>query len=122
MWLDPASIKKYCKKKGLTLAQALEAASVSKTAYYSLTRKASVLPESIYSLAESLGVEPYKLLKWGPVEEARIRRREARLRKVLTKHPEVDRDNAWHTLIMLERTPLERLEGALRRGRVNTNI
>lgn len=41
----------------------------------------------------------------------------ARVRKVLTAHPDVDPDNVRHTLILLERPPLERLQRSLIRGR-----
>lgn len=39
------------------------------------------------------------------------------VRKILTAHPDVDPDNVRHTLILLERPPLERLQRSLIRGR-----
>ena len=39
------------------------------------------------------------------------------VRAVLAVHPEADSDNVRHTLILLERPPLERLKRSLIRGR-----
>ncbi|HTR42263.1 MAG TPA: hypothetical protein VMH87_11665 [Pseudomonadales bacterium] len=41
----------------------------------------------------------------------------ARVERVLALHPEADRDNVRHTLILLEQPPLERLQRSLIRGR-----
>jgi hypothetical protein len=41
----------------------------------------------------------------------------ARVDKVLAAHPEADRDNVRHTLILLELPPFERLQRSLIRGR-----
>ena len=40
------------------------------------------------------------------------RRLSMRVGKVLAAHPDADRDNVRHTLILLEQPPLERLQGA----------
>jgi hypothetical protein len=45
------------------------------------------------------------------------RRLNARVEQVLARHPEADRDNVRHTLILLEQPPLERLQRSLIRGR-----
>jgi hypothetical protein len=45
------------------------------------------------------------------------RRLTARVEKVLAAHPEANRDNVRHTLILLEQPPLERLQRSLIRGR-----
>jgi hypothetical protein len=45
------------------------------------------------------------------------RRLSQRVEKVLAAHPEADRDNVRHTLILLEQPPLERLQRSLLRGR-----
>ena len=45
------------------------------------------------------------------------RRLSRRVEKVLAAHPDADRDNVRHTLILLERPPLERLQRSLIRGR-----
>jgi hypothetical protein len=41
----------------------------------------------------------------------------ARVQKVLAAYPEADPDNVRHTLILLEKPPLERLQRSLIRGR-----
>lgn len=41
----------------------------------------------------------------------------ARVRKVLAAHPKANPDNVRHTLILLEKPPLERLQRSLIRGR-----
>lgn len=43
---------------GLSLAETLGEAGVSRTAYYSLLRNESVLPASLLALADRLGVPP----------------------------------------------------------------
>ena len=116
MWLDTEKLKKAVKKRGLSLNQALKVAGVSKTAYYAIISRASLLPESIHALAESLQINPKELLSDGPAEIAKIRRMQAKLERVMRKNPSLDSENVWHTLVMLEMTPIERLSGALRRA------
>jgi hypothetical protein len=48
------------------------------------------------------------------------RRLMARVQLVLAAHPDADRDNVRHTLILLEQPPLERLQKSLIRGRHTT--
>jgi hypothetical protein len=45
----------------------------------------------------------------------------AQVRRVIEKHPEADPDNVRHTLIMLQKPPLERLQRSLLRGRLIAN-
>ena len=45
------------------------------------------------------------------------RRLSARVEEILAAHPDADRDNVRHTLILLEQPPLERLQRSLIRGR-----
>lgn len=45
------------------------------------------------------------------------RRLTARVAKVLAAYPHADPDNVRHTLILLEQSPLERLQRSLIRGR-----
>jgi hypothetical protein len=45
------------------------------------------------------------------------RRISRQVEKVLALHPNADRDNVRHTLILLEQPPLERLQRSLIRGR-----
>jgi hypothetical protein len=43
-----------------------------------------------------------------------------RVDEILELHPEADRDNVRHTLILLELPPLERLQRSLIRGRATS--
>jgi len=45
------------------------------------------------------------------------RRLSTRVEKILMSHPDADPDNIRHTLILLEQSPLERLQRSLIRGR-----
>jgi hypothetical protein len=45
------------------------------------------------------------------------RRLSNRVEEILARHPDADRDNLRHTLILLELPPLERLHRSLIRGR-----
>jgi hypothetical protein len=53
-------------------------------------------------------------------EEVRLLRQarclNRRVDEVMARHPEADRDNVRHTLILLRMSPLERLNRALLRG------
>jgi hypothetical protein len=95
----------------------LEQANVSRTAYYSLTRKESVLPGSVRAIADHLGVAPSRIL----VEVDAAERRAAALlriaRKVVRKNPGAAFENVWHTLMLLQEPPVERLRRSLLRGR-----
>lgn len=51
-----------------------------------------------------------RAIRWG-------RNLAARVRAIMTAHPEADPDNIRHTLILLEQPPLERLQRSLIRGR-----
>ena len=42
-----------------------------------------------------------------------------RLDYILSIHPQADRENVWHTLLLLDEEPIERLRRSLRRGRTN---
>jgi uncharacterized SAM-binding protein YcdF (DUF218 family) len=48
------------------------------------------------------------------------RRLNAKVQAVLAAHPGADPDNIRHTLILLEKPPLERLQLSLLRGRAYT--
>ena len=73
MKLDAEQIKKLCNEKGLTLQTLLERAAVSRTAYYSLARRVSVLPGSVRAIAGELGVAPSAILEEAPAAEWRTR-------------------------------------------------
>ena len=58
MRIDHEETLRIASEKGTTLTTALERAGVSRTAYYSLRRRDSILPRTIRALAGELGVEP----------------------------------------------------------------
>jgi len=115
--LDPRRIKGLCRLEGLTLQGLLQEAGVSRTAYYSLTRKDSVLPQSVRSLAGTLGVAPSAILDDPPpaVWRARLLLRQAQ--RIVTRNTGISFDDVWHTLVLLEEPPVERLRRSLLRGR-----
>jgi transcriptional regulator with XRE-family HTH domain len=117
MKLSSDLIRKLCTRQGLTLQSLLSEAAVSRTAYYSLVRKSSVLPGSVTAIASALGVPPAEILESSPPAEleAQIRLRE--VRKVLRRHPNASFENVWHTLVLLDEPPVERLRRSLLRGR-----
>ena len=116
MRLSPDTIKTLAAKRGMNLATLLTRDGVSKTAYYSLTRKDSVLPKSVRSLAEALGVTPSDLLIDRETEVPRAKERMSRVAELSAKYPSLDPDNVRHTLILLDLEPEERLRRALLRG------
>jgi len=117
MRLSADKVRRACRRRKLRLADALQGAGVSRTAYYSLVRNDSVLPKSLVALADFLEVKPGELLDAtiGPGLRARLLLRE--LDRILSEHPEANRDNVRHTLLLLEESPVERLERGLSRGR-----
>ena len=116
MRLSPDTIKTLAAKRGMNLATLLARAGVSKTAYYSLTRKDSVFPKSVGSLAEALGVSPSDLVIDREKEARRAKERMSRVAELSAKYPSLDVDNVRHTLILLDLEPEERLRRALLRG------
>ena len=116
MRLDTQAIRERCARDGRSLEQLLREAGVSRNAYYSLARKASVLPRSIGAIAAALGAREAEILVEPPDPAARARERLSVLEEILARHPHVGRENAWHTLILLDLSPLERLERGLLRA------
>ena len=117
MKLDPGRIRQQCSKRGISLQALLDKAGVSRTAYYSLVRKDSVLPRSVRTLAGTLGVRPSALLEEG---EPGVWRAEAMLRealRIVRRNPGATFEDVWHTLVLLEEEPVERLRRSLLRGR-----
>jgi len=117
MKLSSDLIRDLCSKRGLTLQSLLKEARVSRTAYYSLVRKSSVLPGSITAIASALDVPPTEILEPSPLveREAQVRLRE--VQKILRRHPRTSFENVWHTLVLLDEPPVERLRRSLLRGR-----
>jgi len=117
MELSPDMIKRCAKRKGMTLKDLLLQAGVSRTAYYSLVRKESVLPKSIRAIARTLEVTPTQILVDTEEEARRISARNEKVHAILAVNPAVDPDNVRHTLLLLDQEPEERLRRALLRGR-----
>lgn len=117
MKLSAVRIHLLCAKRGLSLQGFLEAAGVSRTAYYSLARRRSVLPRSLHAMARMLDVAPSALLEEEPPAAARARELLEEARSILAQTPQATFENVWHTLALLDEPPIERLRRSLLRGR-----
>ncbi|MFO7767979.1 MAG: hypothetical protein R6W82_03350 [bacterium] len=117
MHVDLDHIKHLADQRGWTLTDLLEEAGVSRNAFYSLARRESILPDSIESVAETLGVSAGTILVDESPQERWARRLWEEVETVRDRAPEVDTDNVRHTLILLKEPPIERLRRSLRRGR-----
>ena len=117
MRLSVTQIKQLCEEKGRSLSKVLSDAGVSRTAYYSLSRKQSLLPKSLHTLAAELDVTVGSLVFAEQSEIEKLRHKQQVLNVILVHQPDVDRNNAWHTLLSLDKKPLKRLEMSLLRGR-----
>jgi hypothetical protein len=74
----------------------------------------------VAAIAAELGSTELDLMEPDSTEETRARARLRLARKICKAHPEVTFQNFWHTLTLLDMTPVQRLEGSLRRGRTGT--
>jgi hypothetical protein len=117
MQLDTESLKKLCRKKRIRLNDMLEEAKVSRTAYYAMTRKESVLPKSVCRIARALGVSPLRFLQDTSKDVNRVRELQEETDDICRKYPECERDVVFRTLKNLDLPPVERLRKALIRGR-----
>ena len=117
MRLSAARIKTLCARRGLSLQAFLETAGVSRTAYYSLTRKASILPRSVQAMARMLGVAASSILEEEHSTAGRAQASIREARSVLAHNPRATFENVWHTLALLDEPPIERLRRSLLRGR-----
>jgi hypothetical protein len=116
MRISRTKLMSLCAERGMALRDLLQKAGVSRTAYYSLARKDSVLPKSIGSLARAFGVSPMTFLEDGTEALVRLREHRARADALRGRHPEVDRDVVFRTLQNLDLPPVERLRRALARA------
>jgi transcriptional regulator with XRE-family HTH domain len=117
MRLSTERIKRLCKSRGLGLGELLRRARVSRTAYYSLARKDSVLPKSVRAIAATLEVTPSRILGGRGRPERKARELIRELERIMARHPRASREDVWHTLLLLEEKPIERLRRGLIRGR-----
>ena len=116
MKLDGARIRALCRERSLSLQALLDEAGVSRTAYYSLIRKPSVLPGSVCAIAGALGLTPSGILVEAPPVEWRTAALLRKARRILARNPGASFENVWHTLVLLEEPPVERLRRSLLRG------
>lgn len=116
MRLSSLKIKEICERNNISLTDALRRSHISRTAYYSLTRKESVTPKSLNALAEFLKVSVSDLL----FDEAEEKRKHLELLAEVDEINSVEsiheRDNVRHTLLSLRRPPMARLQAALIRN------
>ena len=117
MRIDLARLRELAGKRGLSLNALLAKAGVSKTAFYHLAHKSSVLPHSLCSLAETLAVRPGAFITEKNPDVTKIRRILALTDRIVTASPKLDRDNVRLTLLLLEEEPVRRLRRSLIRGR-----
>ncbi len=122
MVLNPEKIKELCKENGLSLKDLLVKSGVSKTAYYHLLYKESLLPKSIHFLASVLNVQPSAFLDDFHKEEWKIIQIDRQTSEIMKMNPALDRDNVRLTLLLLEEEPVQRLTRGLLRGRNQINI
>jgi transcriptional regulator with XRE-family HTH domain len=117
MRIDADKLKKILRKKSLSLNALLKKAGVSKTAFYHLLYKDSVLPASLGAIASSLAVRPSAFLTDRSEDVAQTVRLLNFVDRIVSQEPGLDRDNIRLTLLLLEETPLDRLCRSLTRGR-----
>lgn len=116
MKLSVTRIKNLCDKRGIRLNDLLRGAGVSRTAYYSLVRKDSILPKSIGAIALQLNVRPSAFLEEKNRAEQRARTVMANVHAIVRDRPTLNPDNVRHTLLLLHEKPIERLRRALLRA------
>jgi transcriptional regulator with XRE-family HTH domain len=117
MRLSAETVRRLCARRGLSLKAFLETAGVSRTAYYSLIRRPSILPRSVHVMARCLDVPPSALVQEEPPAAARARELLGEARRVLAHAPGATFENVWHTLQLLDEPPVERLRRSLVRAR-----
>jgi len=117
MRLSAEEIKDLCGARSLSLNALLKRAGVSKTAFYHLIYKDSVLPRSIDALAAALDVRPSALLEETDRKSRCAIRLLETVDRIAASDPSLDRDNVRHTLLLLEEKPIERLRRSLLRAR-----
>ncbi len=110
-------LRKLAGKRGLSLTALLAKSGVSKTAFYHLVHKDSVLPASLRALAETLSVRPGNFLTEENPDIAKIRHILNLTDRIVADDPDLDRDNVRLTLLLLEEEPVQRLRRSLIRGR-----
>src|SRR5262245_66628779 len=101
----------------MPLSRVLREAGISRTAYYSLLRKESVLPKSVVKLAEALQASPSEILDGRYFEMRRAQRRLRLANEGVHRNPRLDFQDGWHSLVPLRLPPRAGLRRALPCGR-----
>lgn len=118
MKLSGTKVRSLSRQQGESLSEVLRRAGVSRTAYYSLVRRDSVLPKTILALAAALGVPSSEILESTlPSVGAEHQRRLHEARAIVATSPDTSFENVWHALCLLDLAPTERLNRSLIRGR-----
>jgi len=117
MKISSDKLRTLCAERHLGMGGLLREAGVSRTAYYSLARKDSVLPRSIDRIAAHLHVSPTAFLVDDGAVIRHVRELQAKAEAIHRTNRKLDRDVIYRTLENLELTPLERLRKGLIRGR-----
>lgn len=116
MKINTGRLKKICAAQGISLTELLARAGVSRTAYYSLARKNSLLPGSLQAMALALDVAPSAFLE----ELSPVSRRAQQLireaHEIRVQHEGASFENIWHALVLLDEPPVDRLRRSLLRG------
>jgi transcriptional regulator with XRE-family HTH domain len=115
MKVNYPNFKAICLDRGLSVSKVLKLADVSRTAFYNLLKHDSLVPKSLQNISTLLNIPVEDLLEESELKKTR--RLQNKLEEVLKLYPETSRENAWHTLVLLEEPPIQRLERALIRGR-----
>jgi hypothetical protein len=121
MRLSAEKVRALANGQSRSLSAVLREAAVSRTAFYSLARRRSLLPRTVYAVAEALGVRASDVLDSpdrSPEELMAARLADARA--MATAHPTAAFENIWHTLALLDLPPIDRLNRSLLRGRAIT--
>ncbi len=116
MRLSAKKLEALREAEGLSLNALLKESGVSKTAYYHLLNKESVLPKSIEALAAALGVKPAAFLDDRNDAKTRMIRLLKRVESIHRDDPTLDRENIRHILVLLDEKPIERLRRSLVRA------
>lgn len=121
MRLCADKVRALANRQSRSLSAVLRDAAVSRTAFYSLARRRSLLPRTVYAIADALGVKPGDVLD-SPDRSAAamLAARLADAQAMAAAHPKSAFENIWHTLALLDLPPIDRLNRSLLRGRAIT--
>jgi transcriptional regulator with XRE-family HTH domain len=119
MRIDKPRLRELTMKRGMTRNALLAKAGVSKTAFYNLLHKDSILPASLRSIAGTLSVRPGVFLTEKNPDVMKIRRVLALTDRIVADDSRLDPDNVRLTLLLLEEEPVRRLRRSLIRGQKN---